>query len=112
MVPRKVVPAAAIILMAACVIAAGCGKAGPNLTYKKSPANPVIILRNLQALAPVYNPDAPVAIYYGDGTVVLKEGAYSYKSGKLPSGGVDNTCLLYTSDAADDLLCVDLGGRR
>ena len=28
---------------------------------------------------------------------------------------VDNestTCLLYTSDAADDLLCVDLGGRR
>ena len=22
------------------------------------------------------------------------------------------TCLLYTSDAADDLLCVDLGGRR
>eukprot|EP00657_Telonema_sp_P-1_P006404 TRINITY_DN24969_c0_g1_i1.p1 TRINITY_DN24969_c0_g1~~TRINITY_DN24969_c0_g1_i1.p1 ORF type:complete len:192 (+),score=62.11 TRINITY_DN24969_c0_g1_i1:115-690(+) len=24
----------------------------------------------------------------------------------------DNPCLLYTSDAADDLLCVDLGGRR
>src|SRR5450756_2910799 len=24
----------------------------------------------------------------------------------------DTTCLLYTSDAADDLLCVDLGGRR
>src|SRR5680860_1904406 len=24
----------------------------------------------------------------------------------------DDTCLLYTSDAADDLLCVDLGGRR
>ena len=22
------------------------------------------------------------------------------------------TCLLYTSDAADDLLCVDLGSRR
>src|SRR5450756_2518658 len=26
--------------------------------------------------------------------------------------GVTVTCLLYTSDAADDLLCVDLGGRR
>src|SRR5450756_3189915 len=26
-------------------------------------------------------------------------------------GGVQG-CLLYTSDAADDLLCVDLGGRR
>src|SRR5450756_846566 len=25
---------------------------------------------------------------------------------------VDQVCLLYTSDAADDLLCVDLGGRR
>ena len=24
----------------------------------------------------------------------------------------DGICLLYTSDAADDLLCVDLGGRR
>ncbi len=23
-----------------------------------------------------------------------------------------NICLLYTSDAADDLLCADLGGRR
>ena len=26
--------------------------------------------------------------------------------------GEDVDCLLYTSDAADDLLCVDLGGRR
>src|SRR5450756_338782 len=25
---------------------------------------------------------------------------------------ISTTCLLYTSDAADDLLCVDLGGRR
>src|SRR5680860_1628362 len=24
----------------------------------------------------------------------------------------EEACLLYTSDAADDLLCVDLGGRR
>src|SRR5450756_405511 len=24
----------------------------------------------------------------------------------------NDNCLLYTSDAADDLLCVDLGGRR
>src|SRR5659263_317429 len=26
--------------------------------------------------------------------------------------GLGHDCLLYTSDAADDLLCVDLGGRR
>ena len=25
---------------------------------------------------------------------------------------LNESCLLYTSDAADDLLCVDLGGRR
>src|SRR5450756_1500106 len=25
---------------------------------------------------------------------------------------IPHPCLLYTSDAADDLLCVDLGGRR
>src|SRR5450756_1760381 len=40
----------------------------------------------------------------------------------LPAAGPDllvdgdndvaTICLLYTSDAADDLLCVDLGGRR
>src|SRR5450756_3244280 len=28
------------------------------------------------------------------------------------AGGEIYLCLLYTSDAADDLLCVDLGGRR
>src|SRR5665213_4476963 len=32
----------------------------------------------------------------------------------LPNANIDHfyICLLYTSDAADDLLCVDLGGRR
>ena len=32
--------------------------------------------------------------------------------GQSGSGGLVDDCLLYTSDAADDLLCVDLGGRR
>ena len=31
---------------------------------------------------------------------------------EVPVAAVDGACLLYTSDAADDLLCVDLGGRR
>src|SRR5450756_3231700 len=30
----------------------------------------------------------------------------------LKSPAMFRTCLLYTSDADDDLLCVDLGGRR
>src|SRR5450756_1323163 len=33
-------------------------------------------------------------------------------SAKTLSLGCMLSCLLYTSDAADDLLCVDLGGRR
>ena len=38
---------------------------------------------------------------------------YSEKSNRWSlSLSVCSTCLLYTSDAADDLLCVDLGGRR
>ena len=31
---------------------------------------------------------------------------------QLGHGSERIPCLLYTSDAADDLLCVDLGGRR
>src|SRR5665213_1212397 len=42
------------------------------------------------------DPDAPANEMFEDEHDVV-----------LPSG-----CLLYTSDAADDLLCVDLGGRR
>jgi len=91
MVSGKTLAATAIILMAAMVIAAGCGTSGPSLTYDKSAKNPVIILRYQQALAPLYNPNAPAAIYYGDGTVVLKKGPYSYLSGKLAEGGIDDT---------------------
>ena len=41
------------------------------------------------------------------GKVLVSSEAYSRR------GGCRRTaCLLYTSDAADDLLCVDLGGRR
>ena len=38
------------------------------------------------------------------------------KTGNLEMASIEQAthrvCLLYTSDAADDLLCVDLGGRR
>src|SRR5450756_3166913 len=32
--------------------------------------------------------------------------------GRILDNALSTCCLLYTSDAADDLLCVDLGGRR
>src|SRR5665213_4501913 len=40
-------------------------------------------------------------------------GKFTRMGSNEPRESVDNRhCLLYTSDAADDLLCVDLGGRR
>src|SRR5450756_2919147 len=38
--------------------------------------------------------------------------ADNYADGHVRFTIRSNICLLYTSDAADDLLCVDLGGRR
>src|SRR5450756_3142697 len=46
---------------------------------------------------------------------VAMVGCSGDKSTVSPTAGATPTlspCLLYTSDAADDLLCVDLGGRR
>ena len=40
--------------------------------------------------------------------IELKEVTKEYSKGIAALNG----CLLYTSDAADDLLCVDLGGSR
>src|SRR5450756_2967747 len=36
----------------------------------------------------------------------------AHPAGPAVGHALFQTCLLYTSDAADDLLCVDLGGRR
>src|SRR5450756_1226591 len=41
----------------------------------------------------------------------LAEEDLALLEGRAVEGGGQG-CLLYTSDAADDLLCVDLGGRR
>src|SRR5450756_452798 len=38
--------------------------------------------------------------------------AQVHASGVREEPTITRDCLLYTSDAADDLLCVDLGGRR
>src|SRR5450756_3144765 len=45
---------------------------------------------------------------------VISRGAKQFHVGLTfdLGGATYRICLLYTSDAADDLLCVDLGGRR
>src|SRR5450756_3077610 len=47
-------------------------------------------------------------------TLCVVNGAAAAHAAASKTGGPGPTkcCLLYTSDAADDLLCVDLGGRR
>ncbi|GAB5800229.1 hypothetical protein JMUB7516_27080 [Staphylococcus aureus] len=40
----------------------------------------------------------------------IRDRQYQLKQGVTIS--IDKDCLLYTSDAADDTPCVDLGGRR
>src|SRR5450756_1453837 len=111
-----------IIVSAACIaMISGCGKAHdsnaldqqsdailravPNTVefVNNAPRNCVevgIKLSNDEMFAKVWvkHKRANCAGYGGNSYVILR------KHG--------NSCLLYTSDAADDLLCVDLGGRR
>ena len=59
-------------------------------------------------------------LYNSSGSLILDKTvtpSFSLQNGKwyFIAGVIEpnnKNCLLYTSDAADDLLCVDLGGRR
>src|SRR5450756_3251760 len=63
-------------------------------------AAPQRLLRRLSAF-----PDSPYLFIDFSGT--------GYAAAKIVVAAQRRyACLLYTSDAADDLLCVDLGGRR
>src|SRR5450756_1724124 len=59
-----------------------------------------------------------VLVHFGAGGArgIVRECPYSVKDRcmwklAVANYAIDVLCLLYTSDAADDLLCVDLGGR-
>src|SRR5659263_470850 len=57
-----------------------------------------------------FRPD--VVIHCAAYTAVDRAESEPERTRLLNVEGTRNVCLLYTSDAADDLLCVDLGGRR
>ena len=76
------------------------------------------ITADLQRQIDAFKPSAEVSdvgtvIDAGDGIARVR-GLDGVRSQELVqfANGVMGICLLYTSDAADDLLCVDLGGRR
>ena len=53
-----------------------------------------------------------LAPLYGVGLVFLSRDEAVAAAGRAEVETQLKACLLYTSDAADDLPCVDLGGRR
>lgn len=78
-----------ICSLMAISILCGCGGEKVDLSYDDSGSQPVIVYGTTQAIAPIYNPDAPQVIIYGDGTVIQKKGPYEYSKGRLESGGVE-----------------------
>ena len=65
-----------------------------------------------RGLGDVYKRQAQVGLFspLANARYVAMGGSYAYVAAGF--SGLRVVCLLYTSDAADDLLCVDLGGRR
>ena len=56
--------------------------------------------------------DSRVVVQHPVAGFLTDEDLYAVGFQAAVEQGQDFPCLLYTSDAADDLLCVDLGGRR
>lgn len=77
----------AVLMVALVALPLGCGgEEPPDLAYDTAADNPVVMYFSYKAIAPVYNPTAPVAVVYGDGTLVKKDDPYRYTSGKLEAG--------------------------
>ena len=65
-----------------------------------------------RGLGDVYKRQVQTAIYPPVSVVCLWHRRQAAAGGYPPHIRLHKLCLLYTSDAADDLPCVDLGGRR
>lgn len=79
----------AFIISTIALASAGCGSPTVDLGHSNSDVTPVVTFYEYQAIAPIYNPNAPVTIIYGDGTSIEKKGPYEFTSGKLAGEGLD-----------------------
>lgn len=78
----------AALVVSVSLIFIGCGN-DIDLSYDESGSNPVIVYRETQAIAPIYNSAAPVSIMYGDSTVIEKEDSYAFVKGEIGSSGLE-----------------------
>ena len=65
-----------------------------------------------RGLGDVYKRQVIVSLDVGSDNRTVVTSGYIWSEDNIGDFIVYENCLLYTSDAADDLLCVDLGGRR
>ena len=65
-----------------------------------------------RGLGDVYKRQGPALVRLFEQRILPAFTSLATAIGMFAGGEVFGGCLLYTSDAADDLLCVDLGGRR
>src|SRR5450756_1256179 len=95
----------------------------PPLAGIVIPARPTALQLDVVTLRQTYRlPSLEICVIRADSVVDVSVGGVRKARGTdavtsrdlfhLGSMTKAMTCLLYTSDAADDLLCVDLGGRR
>src|SRR5450756_3168498 len=91
----------------------------PSLLTMALPVTPISLLR-FRKTSSIVPPHAPLVLFQ-QARVLTRKGGLSVSLSIVETMKCKSIveklriripCLLYTSDAADDLLCVDLGGRR
>src|SRR5450756_2291450 len=85
--------------------------AGPGAAVEFVPQRPDVPLRGTRLRSQRPGGMAPGDPADGPSPIVAPLGSWRFQNtpGRAPRLQLPGVCLLYTSDAADDLLCVDLG---
>src|SRR5659263_177091 len=119
--PHKCTRCESIFKDGAAIILNGCPKCGWNkflYVRDETPAPEQVIKPDATVSAGQISPEASKFIQEVDEMLGIQDEPKKPEMKMEPKeetpkeiGNRVESCLLYTSDAADDLLCVDLGGR-